>query len=229
MAANITDKHIRTQLINQGAGSLTDAELLSILLREGAGNLSAVETAERLLTEFKNLSEMGTLSVAELRVKGELNVSQAAAIAAAAELGKRYRIGEGMQKNSIVCLEDILDIFQPELAGLDHEEFWAIFLNTAGKVIDRIRISQGGIRGTVVDYQLVVKRGIDKLAQGIIIVHNHPSGNPTPSGEDNNLTEKLWRAFRLFNMVLLDHVIIARDKYYSFREAGFIDNLKNDI
>lgn len=229
MAIDDRDRHIRTRLINQGAETLTDAELLSIVLREGAGGISAVETAGRLLEHFNNsLSEIGSLTVAELRVQGKVTISQAAAVAAVAELGRRYKIEEGKRIDSIVCLDDILDVFQPELAGLKHEEFWAMFLNTAGRMIDRVKISQGGVRGTLVDTRLVVKRALDKLAQGVVVVHNHPSGNPVPSDEDDDLTGKLWRAFSLFDIVFLDHVIIARDKYYSYRAAGFLDDLKKE-
>lgn len=227
MAIDDHDRHIRTQLVNQGAETLTDAELLSIVLREGTGSMSAVETAGKLLGRFNNsLSEIGLLTVAELRSRGDITVSQAAAVAAVTELGKRYRIEEGKRIDSIVCLEDILGIFQPELAGLIHEEFWAVFLNTAGRIIDRVKISQGGVKGTLVDTKLVAKRALEKLAQGVIVAHNHPSGNPVPSDDDDELTEKLWKAFNLFDIVLLDHVIIARDKYFSYRESGFLDDLK---
>lgn len=227
MATVISDKHVREKLINQGAETLNDGELLSIILRKGDTVRSAVETANGILEHFKgNLSEISRSDIAQLRMCCGIGISQAAVVAAAMELCRRFKIAEGEEKNTIRCDRDIIEIFQPLLAELPHEECWAIFLNVSGRIIDRIKVSQGGTKGTVVDYKLIVKRGVEKLASGAVIVHNHPSGNHTPSAEDNELTEKLAKAFSLFDILLLDHMIITRTKCYSFREHGFFNSLK---
>lgn len=226
MAININDRHVREKLVNQGAATLSDAELLSVVLGKGAGELSAVETARKVLDSFGgNLSEIGRCPLPELRMRSNLGVSHAAMIAAVMELARRYKIVEGDQKETIRCDQDIIDIFQPMLAELDHEECWAIFLNTAGRIIDRIKVSQGGMKGTVIDYKLIVKRGVEKLAHAAVVVHNHPSGNASPSVEDNTLTERLFRVFSLFDIILLDHMIITKNDCYGFREHGFFDDL----
>ncbi len=108
---------------------------------------------------------------------------------------------------------------------MPHEEFWVLYLNASNKILDRVRISQGGVTGTVVDYKLIVKRAVERLAQGILLVHNHPSGNPLPSDADTLITEKLVRAASLFEITVADHVIITSGECYSFRSHGFFDRL----
>ena len=119
----------------------------------------------------------------------------------------------------------MIEIFQPQLGMLPHEEFWVIYLNASNRILDRVRVSQGGVTGTVVDYKLIVKRAIERLAQGILLVHNHPSGNPLPSGADNEITERVVRAAALFDMTVADHVIITAGVCYSFRNHGFFDRI----
>ena len=117
------------------------------------------------------------------------------------------------------------EVFRPELEQLDHEECWAVYLSSSNRIIERQRISQGGVTGTVVDYKLIVKRAVERLAQGILLVHNHPSGNPSPSDADTLITEKLVRAASLFEITVADHVIITSGECYSFRSHGFFDRL----
>ena len=113
-------------------------------------------------------------------------------------------------------------IMEPQLGTLKHEECWALYLASSGRVLDRMRISQGGVQTTVVDCRLIIKRAIELLATQIVLVHNHPSGTTDPSRQDMDLTERVMEAARLFDIRLLDHVIIAQGARYSFRANGII-------
>lgn len=220
-----TDREIRERLVTQGAEALSDAELLSILLRDGQDGRPAVELAGRLLERFDgSLARMGRCDLAQLRQVEGLGVTRAAAVVAALELGRRYRADENFMRDTIRSNHDVIEIFRPLLADLPYEEFWAVYLSASNRVLDKIRISQGGVTGTVVDYRIIVKRAIELLASAIILVHNHPSGSPQPSPEDLAVTGKLSRAASLFDIQLADHVIITAGECYSFRQEGFFES-----
>jgi DNA repair protein RadC len=127
---------------------------------------------------------------------------------------------EVLNRDRVTSSRDVIEIFQPMLADLPHEEFWALLLNKANKVIDRVRVSQGGVAGTVVDVRIIVKAAVEKLASSIIIAHNHPSGNPKPSDKDLSITKKLKDAANLFDIALLDHLIITDNECYSLADNG---------
>lgn len=163
--------------------------------------------------------------VVRLRSVARLGVTRAALVSAALELGRRCRVAESRVRDTIMTDQDVIDIFQPQIGMLPHEEFWVVYLNASNRILDRVRVSQGGVTGTIVDYKLIVKRAVERLAQGILLVHNHPSGNPLPSGADNEITERVVRAAALFDMTVADHVIITAGDCYSFRNHGFFDHL----
>ena len=116
--------------------------------------------------------------------------------------------------------QDVITMFRPLLVHLPHEEFWVIYLNTANRVVDRVRISQGGVAETVVDVRLVMKRAIVNLARGMILVHNHPSGNIVPSRNDDELTARVKNAAKLVDIDVVDHIIIGEKGYYSYTAEG---------
>ena len=122
----------------------------------------------------------------------------------------------------VTCSRDAYEYVKSFIADLDHEEFWVVYLTAGNRVLDRVRISQGGVTGTVVDHKIVVKRALELLAYSLILVHNHPSGVAQPSGEDRELTDKLAMAASLFDIHVLDHLIITDGAYFSFRQEGFI-------
>ena len=115
-------------------------------------------------------------------------------------------------------------MFRPLIAELPYEEFWALYLNSSNRVLDRVRISQGGVSATVVDHRLIVKRAVEKLAHAVILVHNHPSGSELPSEEDRTVPERVAQAVSLFDIALLDHIIVTSGPCYSFRNEGFFDD-----
>lgn len=221
------DREVREKLIEKGVAALSSAELLSILFQKGEGSMAALDLAERLLAGFGgSLSSMAKCAVPELRVKENLGIRRAAIVAAAFELGHREQSERADKQEIIRTDQDVITMFRPLLVHLPHEEFWVIYLNTANRVVDRVRISQGGVAETVVDVRLVMKRAIVNLARGIVLVHNHPSGSAQPSRGDVELTRKIADAAALFDILLVDHVIIAEQKCFSFREHALLEREK---
>lgn len=209
----------REKMLQKGIGSLSDAELIAILLRSGNTDETAVTVAQRLLTLAQNnLNELGKFSLHQImQIKG-IGEAKAISVLAALELGRRRKAVEALNKERITSSRNVIEVFQPMLADLPHEEFWVLLLNKANKVIDKVRVSQGGVAGTVVDVRIIVKAAVEKLASSIIIAHNHPSGNPKPSDKDISITQKLKDAANLFDITVLDHLIITDNECYSFAD-----------
>jgi DNA repair protein RadC len=213
----------REKLIRQGTANLSDAELLAILISSGTKDRSAVDLGRELLNNVNNnLNRLGKLTIADLKKIRGIGTARAVTIAAALELGRRRKLAEAPDALQIKCSGDVADIFQPLLSDLVHEEFWILFLNRSNKVIDRMRLSQGGISGTVTDVRMVMKKAIEYLASGIIVCHNHPSGNLNPSESDTKITKKIKEAGSLMDIQLLDHLIISEKEYYSFADNGLL-------
>ncbi|MBN2681456.1 MAG: DNA repair protein RadC [Bacteroidales bacterium] len=213
----------REKLLEKGISSLTDAELIAILLGSGTKDETAVEVAKRILKNSdNNLNELGKLGVNDLIKEKGLGPARAITIIAALELGRRRKVSESNEKMVIKSSRDAFEIFQPLIGDLSHEEFWVVFLNRANKVIDKKKISQGGITGTVTDIRLIMKDAVNILASGIILCHNHPSGNNKPSDADIKITKKVKEAAQLFDINLLDHLIVADKNYLSFADEGLI-------
>jgi DNA repair protein RadC len=213
----------REKLLAKGITSLSNAELLAILIRSGGREESAVELARRILSGAgNNLRELGKLSVNDLVKHKGMGPAKAVAIIAALELGRRRGKAELQEKIRISGSQDVYTLFQPVLGDLVHEEFWILLLNRANRVIDNIRISQGGISGTVIDVRIILKHALDRLASAIILCHNHPSGNLKPSEADMKITSKIRDSCRTMDLHLLDHLIVADNSYFSFSDEGLI-------
>jgi len=213
----------REKLIQKGTSSLSDAELLAILISSGTKHKSAVDLGRELLAVAdNNLNSLGKLSINDLKKLHGIGSARAVTIAAALELGRRRKLAEVPEVPQIKCSKDVADIFQPLLSDLSHEEFWILFLNRSNKVINRMKLSQGGISGTVTDVRLVMKKAIECLASGIIVCHNHPSGNLNPSESDSKITQKIKDAGNMMDIQLLDHLIISDKDYYSFADNGML-------
>ncbi|BDX39747.1 DNA repair protein RadC [Tenuifilaceae bacterium CYCD] len=211
----------REKMLQKGIGSLSDAELIAILLRSGNSDETAVSVAQRLLALAQNnLNELGKFTLNQItQIKG-IGEAKAISVIAALELGRRRKAIDALTREKITSSRDVIEIFQPILADLPHEEFWALLLNKANKVIEKVRVSQGGVAGTVVDVRIIIKSAVEKLASSIIIAHNHPSGNPKPSDKDISITKKLKEAGNLLDIALLDHIIITDNECYSFADNG---------
>jgi DNA repair protein RadC len=227
MSLKITDWAVedrpREKLIQKGSSSLSDAELLAILINSGTKDRSAVDLGRELLGIVNNnLNSLGKLTIADIKKIRGIGTARAVTIAASLELGRRRKMAEVQVVPQIRSSKDVADIFQPLLSDLVHEEFWILFLNRSNKVINRMKLSQGGISGTVTDVRIVMKKAIEYLASGIIVCHNHPSGNLNPSESDSKITQKIKEAGNLMDIQLLDHLIISDKDYYSFADNGLL-------
>jgi DNA repair protein RadC len=227
MSLKITDwaeeDRPREKLLQKGTASLSDAELLAILISSGTKDKSAVDLGRELLQMANNnLNNLGKLAIGDLKKLHGIGSVRAVTIAAALELGRRRKLADAENVIQIKCSKDVADIFHPLLADLQYEEFWILFLNRSNKVINRMKLSQGGVSGTVTDVRMVMKKAIEYLASGIIVCHNHPSGNLNPSESDSKITQKIKDAGNLMDIQLLDHLIISEKDYYSFADNGLL-------
>ena len=213
----------REKFMLKGRHTLTDAELIAILISTGNQNESAVELARKILQQSdNNLNKLSRLNVQELmRIKG-IGKAKAITILAALELGKRRKEGQDLKAVQITGSKDAVDIFQPLLGDLLHEEFWVLFLNRANRIISKQQISTGGMSGTVADPRMIFKAALDQKALSIILCHNHPSGNIQPSTADIQLTKNIVEAGKVLEISVLDHVIITQTGFYSFADEGII-------
>jgi DNA repair protein RadC len=213
----------REKLLLKGVTSLSDAELIAILIGSGNKQETAVQLAQRILNGVSNnLNTLGKLTVKDLKGYKGIGEARAISIVAAMELGRRKGLSEPEKRETIRSSRDIFNIFYPLLCDIAHEELWIALINNAGRVIEKHKISQGGVGETSADLRLIMKAAINTMCQGIILCHNHPSGNLQPSAQDDLLTKRLKDAAILMNIKLLDHIIISDNKYYSYADEGRI-------
>ncbi|MBP6390704.1 MAG: DNA repair protein RadC [Flavobacteriales bacterium] len=216
-----SDDRPRERLMRQGPGALSDAELLAILIRTGTVRASALDLAKQALHLAGNdLGQLGRLTVTQFtQVKG-LGEAKAIAIVAALELGRRRRDGVPERRERITSSIQADLLLRAHLADLPHEEFWLILLDRANGLLGKVRVSQGGMHGTVADPKIIFREAMEKRAAGVILAHNHPSGRAVPSEEDLRLTRKLVDGGRVLDIAVQDHMIITASGYYSFADNG---------
>ena len=211
----------REKYAKNGAVALSDAELIAILLRTGSETESAVGLAKRLLSSSNNslnvLSEKTLPELSEIKGIGQ---AKAIALLTAFEIGRRIRTEKVELQPHIQNSMDVVNLMQAKIAYLKHEEFWVIYLNNANLILKTVQISKGGITSTEVDTRIVMQEAVMLKATQIILCHNHPSGSVKPSKADITLTEKINKISRIMDIVLVDHIIIHRENYYSFAEEG---------
>lgn len=211
----------RERLAATGAQSLTNAELLAILIGSGNTEESAVDLMKKILADCDNrLNILGKMSIAELMEYKGIGEAKAISILAACELGKRRQSEEVAERKDLSSATAIYNFMRPKMEDLDVEEAWVILLNQNYKLIKAERLSHGGITQTAVDVRLMVKTAILNNATIVVLVHNHPSNNTHPSGEDDRLTECTRTACETMRLYLLDHIIVTDGGYYSYREEG---------
>lgn len=213
----------REKMMAKGADALSEAELLAILIGSGNTDESAVELMRRMLASCNNnLNDLAHWTVRDYSHFKGMGPAKSITIMAALELGKRRKLQEVRERTSITCAGDIFQLFHPLLCDLEQEEFWVLLLNQACKVIDRVRMSTGGIDGTYADVRSILREALLQRATQIAVIHNHPSGNPQPSQQDRQLTQRIYQGAKTMNIVLIDHVIISDNKFYSFADEGLI-------
>lgn len=214
----------REKMIQKGSVALSDVELLAIIIGSGTKKETAVELSRRILSEAgNNISMLGKLSVNDFVSKYHgIGQAKAVSIVAALELGKRRKMQDISQQEKITSSRDVFEMFQPILMDLPFEEFWVLYLNRSNKILEKRRISQGGITGTVIDPRIIFKAGVELRASGIILCHNHPSGNLRPSDQDIAITRKLREGGEVLDISVLDHLIVTEAGYFSMSDEGII-------
>ena len=211
----------REKMMQKGVDALSNAELLAILIGSGNTEESAVSLMRKILEANNNrLSELGKRSVEELCIFKGIGPAKAITILAASELGRRRKDEPLEERPQIRNSEDIYKLFYAPMCDLPIEECWVVLLNQSAKVIDKIKISQGGIASTQVDVRCVLREALIKRATSLILCHNHPSGNIRPSSDDDRLTTALFQAAKTLNIRMLDHVIVTDGAYYSYADEG---------
>ena len=214
------DERPRERLLRNGVECLSNVELLAILLRTGTREKNVLELARGLLEDTDGkIGGIASMSIGELMQLDGLGPAKAASLAASFELGKRYSLeSSGKKKKPISSPADVYKIMIPHMKSLDHEECWILYLNRGNYLTGKEMMSSGGLESTVMDCKMIVRKALEKKASGIILVHNHPSGNPLPGTADITQTQALKKALSTCDISLMDHVIIAADSYFSFAD-----------
>ena len=213
----------REKMMLHGVSALSNAELLAILIGSGNTEDSAVELMRKVLNDYhNNLSELGKASIDELcRFKG-IGPAKAITILAASELGKRRKEEGVEERRSILSSKDVYECLYPLMCDLPTEECWVLLLNQASRLIDKVKISAGGLSATAVDVRCILREALLKRASAIALCHNHPSGSIRPSREDDLLTKQVAQASECMNIRFIDHVILTDGAFYSYVDEGRI-------
>ena len=214
-----TDERPRERLRLRGPSALTNPELLAILLRTGSRGENVVSLATRLLTTFEGVDALGRVSFAELCAQKHVGPAKAAQILAALELGTRI-MSSRPNGRYIRCPEDVYALLGAEMALLDQEHLRVVLLNTRNQVIATREVYKGNVHSAIVRVGEVFKDAVREGCPSLIVVHNHPSGDPEPSPDDASLTSQLEEAGRLLGIDVADHIVIGRNGLVSLRERG---------
>ena len=216
----------REKMLSRGAGSLSDGELLAVLLRSGNRDASALDLARQLLgLADGRLSALFNLPQERMLSLPGIGPGKAASVIAAFELGRRFLQEEfSLVKKPLLTARSVYEMMIPQLKGLQHEECWVLFLNDHNYLAGKAKVTSGGGSSTVIDVRQVIRTALDKGASAIILVHNHPSGNPTPSPADVRQTDAVRKGVGAVGLTLLDHIVVADDSFFSFSDDRMYRN-----
>lgn len=216
------DEKPREKLASKGKSSLSNAELIGILISTGTKTKSAIDLGRELLELAQNdLNLLARFNINEIKKIKGLGNAKAISIIAAVELGSRRKHEEAV-KQKVKSSKHAFEILEPLISDNNYEEFWVLLLSRANNLIACRQISEGGISGTIVDVRKIFKIAIEENTCSIIIAHNHPSGNLQPSDADKSITRKIKESGLILDIPLIDHLIIANNKYFSFADEGII-------
>jgi DNA repair protein RadC len=211
----------REKLRDKGSQALSDAELLAILIGSGTPGVSAVELMQEVLSNCNNnLNTLGKMTIRQLMDYKGIGEAKAITILAACELGKRRQMETPEERPDMGTATRIYNHMHPMMQDLDVEEFWVLLLNQHYRLIKKVRISHGGITETAVDIRIIMREAVLANCTILAVCHNHPSGNLSPSRQDDELTRSIKRACELMRIHFLDHIIITDGNYYSYHESG---------
>lgn len=217
------DDRPREKLLKKGAAALSNSELLAILLRTGTNGTSAIDLARKILKKFSTFRNMAHTDSRDWREFKGLGGAKIAHIQAALEIGRRFReddVSTGKQK--IVSAKDIVDIVGPQLRDLKTEVFKVVYLDSNNRILDIADTAIGTVDQAFPIVREIIHAALQKFAKSIVCVHNHPSFECSPSAQDKKFTQDLCNAGKLMEIKLLDHIIIAGDKYFSFADEGLM-------
>lgn len=216
------DERPREKLIKCGTDSLTNAELLAIMLRSGSGKITAVDLAKKMLSDFGSLNSLLSKSINELKNYKGVGTTKAVTLLAAFELAKRISTEVSDKKLKISSPKDVYTRYGPFLKDLKQEVFKVLLLSTSNELLKDVEITKGTLNASLVHPREVFRNAIIEAAAAIILLHNHPSGNPQPSQEDIQITKQLLQASRIVEITIHDHIIIAGNTFFSFAENGML-------
>lgn len=218
------DERPRERLLRFGADELSTAQLLAIILRTGGRNKSAIELAREILVKFKNLKEIEDASIAEFSELKGIGAAKIAQIKAAFELGKRLIANEKRNTSQQPCFNNssqVYTYYMPKFYGLKKEKFLCTLLDTKNKVFKETTVSEGTLTSSLVHPREVFRYAIKEAAASVLFVHNHPSGDPSPSRDDIDITKRLIETGKIIGINVLDHIIIGDGRYLSLMEKGY--------
>lgn len=217
------DEQPREKLIDKGPGILTNAELLAILISTGTPKYSAIDLGRKILQLVDgDLIALGRLTVKDLMKINGIGEAKAVTIVTAMELGRRRLIAEVPSTEILNSPEKVAGLMGPRLADLMHEEFHVLYLKQNLQLIKDETVCVGGLTSTLVDVRLVMRHALENLAVSMILVHNHPSGNPKPSEADKRLTSRIKEAAAMLDIKVADHIIVAGRDRFSFNDEGLL-------
>ena len=217
------DDRPREKMMDKGKASLSNAELIAILIGSGNAEQSAVELARDILDRVgNNLIDLSNLSLKELMEHKGIGEAKAISIMAALELGKRRRAAEAATDNILRDSKNAYERILDKLDDMQQEHFFAIYINQSRNILKIECVSYGGLTNAIADPKVIFRNAINIGATSILLSHNHPSGNPKPSEEDRQLTKKFVAAGKLLDISVVDHIIIGKERYYSFLDNGEI-------
>ena len=213
----------REKLMAKGPAALSDSELLAILIGSGSTKESAVALMQHILKDCdNNLNTLGKMSLHELMQYKGIGEAKAITIIAACELGKRRQATNAAERPDMGSAQAVYDYMHPKMQDLDTEEAWVLLMNQRFRLIKAVRLSHGGLSETAVDVRVILREALLCNATVLTLVHNHPSGNARPSGDDDRITQKLKRASEVMRIYMVDHIIMADGEYYGYAGEGKI-------
>lgn len=217
-----SDDRPRERLMLHGAHTLSDTELLAILIRSGTKGFSAIDAAKELLNRHDTLTKLASCDISEFRSVKGLGDTKAITLAATFEIGKRIESSPINKKKKINEPKNVADIYIPKFRGARKETFTVLLLNSANEIFREVIVSEGILNASIVHPREVFRLAITESAAAIILMHNHPSGNTTPSEDDKQITRQLVEASKIIDIKILDHIIIAEEKFTSFAQEGLM-------
>jgi len=225
-SAKITDwpehERPRERLVHNGAQALSDAELLAIILGSGSSNMTSVDLARKLLKDFGGLRGLDSVHIKKICSEKGIGLAKAAQLKAALELARRLAHQQWSRQDQIKCSDEVYQMMRLRMRDLPREEFHTLFLTNRHEIIADKVIFEGSLTESVVSPREIIRMAIEELAACVILLHNHPSGDPDPSPEDKKVTRRISVACQYAEIAVLDHIIIGKDSYFSFADAGLL-------